>query len=500
MPQRAVKPAGPTATGHAVGARQQEGPLVSSSNTDSEREHQKLIGPNNETVVEVNGEGFTALIDSGSQITAISESLWKEHPQLQCKQLTPVSVIIQGASGQTLPYLGVIPISLTILGVVYDEVPAFVVPSDPYKRRVPVLVGTNIIRAARRDQNLSRGNSFMESVKKEDTAWHTAFIKTTVSEPGDHQGSIGYAKYIGRSPIVVPPGTEVDVICQAPDGPDNYTAVVEGFLQSKSSLEVGSLVADVDSNRQVPVRLCNISARPITITRNSRLAKLSSVLRIDEPSNTQLMSDKDIGVAAQLQKVTVEVANSSPSIDLSEAAIDDDLQKKQLDGLLQEYSDVFSTSSLDFGRTSTIKHTIPLVDNQPFRLPYRRIPPSQYQAVREHIQAMEETGAIRRSSSPYASPIVIVHKKDGSLRICMDYRQLNAKTIRDAFPLPRIEEALDALGNATLFSTLDLTSGYWQVEVDEDDKHKTAFTTPWVSLNVTECLSDCRMLQPHFNA
>ena len=266
----------------------------------------------------------------------------------------------------------------------------------------------------------------MESVKKEDTAWHTAFIKTTVSEPGNHQGSIGYAKYVGRSPIVVPSGTEVDVICQAPDGPDNYTAVVEGFRQSKSSLEVGSLVADVDSNRQVPVRLCNISARPITITRNSRLAKLSSVLRIDEPSNTQFMSDKDIGVAAQLQKVKVEVANSSPSIDLSEAAIDDDLQRKQLYGLLQEYSDVFSTSSLDFGRTSTIKHTIPLVDNQPFRLPYRRIPPSQYQAVREHIQAMEETGAIRRSSSPYTSPIVIVHKKDGSLRICMDYRQLNA--------------------------------------------------------------------------
>ncbi len=91
---------------------------------------------------------------------------------------------------------------------------------------------------------------------------------------------------------------------------------------------------------------------------------------------------------------------------------------------------------------------------------------------------METAGVIRPSKSPYASPVVVVTKKDGSLRLCIDYRKLNSCSTRDAFPLPRIDEALEALGQAKYFSTLDLTSGYWQVEVAEQDKHKTAFSTP----------------------
>ncbi|KAK7898384.1 hypothetical protein WMY93_019237 [Mugilogobius chulae] len=91
----------------------------------------------------------------------------------------------------------------------------------------------------------------------------------------------------------------------------------------------------------------------------------------------------------------------------------------------------------------------------------------------------EQDKVIRESSSPYASPIVIVKKKDGSIRLCVDYRQLNSKTRRDAFPLPRIEESLDALCGAKWFSTIDLASGYNQVPMAERDKHKTAFCTPF---------------------
>lgn len=91
---------------------------------------------------------------------------------------------------------------------------------------------------------------------------------------------------------------------------------------------------------------------------------------------------------------------------------------------------------------------------------------------------MEAAGVIRPSKSPYASPVVVVTKKDGSLRLCIDYRKLNSCSTRDAFPLPRIEEALEALGQSKYFSTLYLTSGYWQVEESEHDRHKTAFKTP----------------------
>ena len=90
---------------------------------------------------------------------------------------------------------------------------------------------------------------------------------------------------------------------------------------------------------------------------------------------------------------------------------------------------------------------------------------------------MESSESIGKSCFPYASPIVIAHK-NGSIRLCITYRQLNNRTTRDAYPLLCMEEALDALGDAQFFSTLDLTSGYWQVEVEEVDKPKTAFSTP----------------------
>ncbi|KRY04270.1 Transposon Ty3-I Gag-Pol polyprotein, partial [Trichinella patagoniensis] len=85
---------------------------------------------------------------------------------------------------------------------------------------------------------------------------------------------------------------------------------------------------------------------------------------------------------------------------------------------------------------------------------------------------------VEPSSSPWASPIVLVRKKDGSCRFCVDYRQLNNLTRKDAHPLPRIDDTLDALAGAQWFSTLDLASGYWQVEVEPQDREKTAFTTP----------------------
>jgi len=91
---------------------------------------------------------------------------------------------------------------------------------------------------------------------------------------------------------------------------------------------------------------------------------------------------------------------------------------------------------------------------------------------------MLEKGVICESSSPWAAPIVLVRKKDGCWRFCVDYRKLNSVTNKDAFPLPRIEETLTSLTKAEWFTTLDLASGYWQVEMDPEDQEKTAFTTP----------------------
>ena len=113
----------------------------------------------------------------------------------------------------------------------------------------------------------------------------------------------------------------------------------------------------------------------------------------------------------------------------------------------------------------------------PLRQPYRRQNPAVRREEMAQVQQMLSSNVIRPSNSPWASPVVMVQKKDGSLRFCVDFRQLNAATVKDAQPLPRIDDLLDALHGAKWFSTLDLKSGYWQVPITEQDKAKTAFRT-----------------------
>lgn len=170
------------------------------------------------------------------------------------------------------------------------------------------------------------------------------------------------------------------------------------------------------------------------------------------------------------------ISDRIESLDLSALP---DHEQTSVRSLLYKYQSVFSAHDGDLGCTNLISHDIPLLDDVPVRQRYRRIPPSEYEAVKAHINQLLESQVIRESSSPYASPIVLVRKKDGSLRMCVDYRPLNGKTRKDAFPLPRIEESLDALSGARWFSTIDLASGYNQVPVLEKDRPKTAFCTPF---------------------
>ena len=147
--------------------------------------------------------------------------------------------------------------------------------------------------------------------------------------------------------------------------------------------------------------------------------------------------------------------------------------------LLEKYGSVFVVNDGDLGCTDLISHYIPLLDDFPVQQRYRRIPPLEYEVVKMHINQLLESQVIRESSSPCASPIALVRKKDGGLRLCVDYRLLNSKTRMDAFPLPRIEESLDDLSGARWFSTIDLASGYNQVPVAGQDRSKTVFCTPF---------------------
>ena len=142
-----------------------------------------------------------------------------------------------------------------------------------------------------------------------------------------------------------------------------------------------------------------------------------------------------------------------------------------------EYVDVLAFSTSDLGRTSKLYHHMDTGQAPPIRQPVRRVPPHRRGEVRELLDQMLDKGVIEPSASPWASPIVLVQKKDGSTRFCVDYRKVNDVTRKDAYPLPRIDATLDTLHGSQWFSTVDLVSGYWQVEVDQADREKTAFCT-----------------------
>ena len=146
--------------------------------------------------------------------------------------------------------------------------------------------------------------------------------------------------------------------------------------------------------------------------------------------------------------------------------------------LLVKYEDVFSKGDKDIGRTDKVKHSIHTTCLAPIRQCPRRAPMGQREEIEKQVNDMLERGIITHSASPWSSPIVLVDKKDGTKRFCVDYRMLNKHTIKDSFPLPRIDESIDYLAGAKYYCTLDLASGYWQVPLDEDAKQKSAFVVP----------------------
>ena len=154
-------------------------------------------------------------------------------------------------------------------------------------------------------------------------------------------------------------------------------------------------------------------------------------------------------------------------------------QRQELQSLLSEFGDLFKTYP---GHTTMAEHKIVTEDNAAIHQPPYRLPYAWRGQVEQELKDMLEQGIIEPSSSDWASPLLPVGKKDGTLRLCVDYRRLNAISKMDAYPIimPRVEDVINSVGTATFISKIDLTKGYWQVPaaVREGDREKTALSSP----------------------
>ena len=198
----------------------------------------------------------------------------------------------------------------------------------------------------------------------------------------------------------------------------------------------------------------------------------------------------EVGVVEQVESGVVEENKSNPIVQLPGNKVKhlaemlnrmgsnlSTEQAEQVKDVIMEYSDVFTVPDGELGHTTLVQHEIDTGNHQPIKQPPRRLPQAQREIADKEVEKMLSKGFIETSDSPWASPIVLVAKKDGSTRFCIDYRRLNDVTRKDSFPLPRIDETIESLAGAEWFSTLDLASGYWQVSVAHRDRAKTAFAT-----------------------
>jgi len=212
----------------------------------------------------------------------------------------------------------------------------------------------------------------------------------------------------------------------------------------------------------VAVRVCNVSRRPIRLHKGQSVSVLQNV----KVTAVTPAADVDHPTAAEQRHSIVN--NVDPSVPRK--------TKQELLGLVEQYHDIFSYSEYDLGHTDLVQHEINTGDHRPVKQPLRPQPRARLSVIDHLIDDMQSQGVIEPCQSEWASNIVLVTKKDGSIRFCVDYRKLNSLTQRDAYPLPRIDTCLDTLSGAAWFSTFDLRSGFHQVKVHPRDANKTTFT------------------------
>lgn len=424
-----------------------------------------LVGVSNECQALVDGVDCLSLLDTGSMVTTISTHFLKSH--LQSLPVYPIEdlLVVKGPLDETLPYLGFVELELSLpVGNESHTVgvfPVLVAPETNYNQRVPLLLGTNVLDPFLSQITVKSGGVIPGNLT---TGLLLALRAVALRHRHLKKSSGVYGLLRAKDDVTIQPHEAVLVHAQSQivvPTPKCIAMVqpctLEPFCQEQSFLTPG--VVDLSDMSSVPIELVNSSDSVVHIASNTVIGEVSQATLSDLPAPTS--SDSEF-----LGKFALG--------DLGPSLSQEDLS--QLKQLLLEQRSVFANSSAELGHTTLVKHRIILDDETPFKDRPRRIPPALYNEVRDHLKEMLECKVIRESSSPWSSNTVLVRKSDGRLRFCIDYRRINNRTVRDAHALPRIEDTIDALQGSSWFTSLDLQAGYWQLDVEECDKPKTAFT------------------------
>ncbi|KAM7370275.1 hypothetical protein PAMP_011541 [Pampus punctatissimus] len=431
------------------------------------------------------------MLDSGSMACSISEAAevkLREAGVISDQKMIDVNVVLIGCGGLRVKPKCAFDVEMEVYGCKM-LVPTLVVPGQHDE----LILGTNIIKHILHQSKLC--GSYWKTVSgpcptgDPETEHFLSMLSGLNPWKGeDVPDKVGTVRC--NSATCLEPGREYLIWGKLPKntvGSPGSTVITEptSSRSAPRGVLVAKIVTTLWGDRWVPLKLINTSSKPVLLRRNAKLADVYSVVALEDMDVAE-RSEVPLSSCTQSAVPSTADANSAKDklrsvglsgVDMESCEVSEDCKRRMADLVLQ-YEDVCSRHHLDCGEAKGFVHRIHLSDSRPFRLPYRRVPPGQYQKLRQVLSEMEEKEIIRKSTSEYASPLVLVWKKNGDLRICTDFRWLNRRTLKDAHPLPHQADCLAALGGNCLFSTMDLTSGFYNMPLHEDDRKYSAFTTP----------------------
>ena len=452
--------------------------------------------------VKMNDIDCDAVIDTGAEVTVINEKLFKRIPSnMRPKIRKAEKKLVVAEANKDMTVCGVTEVTLSI-GKMKIKWPVYVAPI-----RDEVLLGWDLMShhkfAIDPEKGFRVGNEWLSL-----------------------NGEATLARVCIRRAVTIPAMAEfvLTANCEQDSAEDFF------FEPSYFKRVTIAKTLVTPCKNKVPVRIVNFTNSPYKIKKNTTLGHLTKpniiqetgitinseqdpsigVCRIENHSSQSLLNDNltgNTGIQRTLsdkkdmdmfrnpdvelksineeigQTEQNEISNRLPAhlTELFKNSVEHlSPQERTLAAeLLCKYEDSFAKSPTDLGRCSLLKHKIDTAEAMPIRQPMRRTP-QQFEAEEEkYLRDQLAAGVIRPSNSPWSSPTVLVRKKDGGVRWCIDYRKLNDVTVKDAYPLPKISMCLDCLASAKMFSTVDLQVGYWQLEVEEEDKPKTAFISKY---------------------
>ena len=434
-----------------------------------------IVGPTYKVDVTVDGIKTRALLDHGSQVTIVRQQLLpmvREQQQWSMEtcmnKVVPLKSQPVGASGQELGAHGmaVLNILMEATGKIHP-IPCYVLDSNQplwsgELEDCGVLMGTNALVKYGFTVTHSNGTK-VEPKPKDAVVEGTTTVKTINVVLKETVHLKPHQTKVTKSGLEEGGEAKAGVFMVSPN---------EEMLAEKHC-DVLETVSEGDPTK---VTLSNWGNCPIVMKKGSKIGILEEVTRVGKDDDIWTDTTEVVRLCQTAKATEGRRQELCNRLQIGDACGENG--RSQLENLLLQYHDVFALVDEELGETDVVSHAIDTGTSPPVQSTPRRLPYALRKELEEEMDTLLRTGCIEPSTSPYSSPLVLVRKKSGGLRVCVDYRALNQNTVADRYPIPRVDELVDMVGkqHARVFSSLDLMKGYHQVQMEENSKLKTAFT------------------------